>query len=79
MLTFAGSLLAIIWIHAKKNELIYSTFSPSAIQNVILQTTLASIVFSISTLISLVNVQIAYYFWLVMTPTKIIINKKYPY
>src|SRR4029453_11291048 len=66
VLIFAGSLLAIIWLHAKKNELIEATLSPSAIQNVTLQSILTPTVFSISILISLINVQIAYYFWLVI-------------
>jgi TMEM175 potassium channel family protein len=79
VLIFAGSLLAIIWLHAKKNELIEATLSPSAIQNVTLQSILTPTVFSISILISLINVQIAYYFWLVIIPAKIVINKKYPY
>jgi len=72
-------LLAIIWFHAKKNELIDSSLSKSAIQNISLQAILAPVVFSISILISLANVQIAYYFWLIMIPAKIIINRKYLY
>ena len=79
VLIFAGSLLAIIWLHVNKNELIDSTLILSAIQNVILQTILTPIVFSISILISLVNIQIAYYFWLIIIPAKIIINKRYLY
>jgi uncharacterized membrane protein len=79
VLIFAGSLLAIIWFHAKKYELIDSSLSKSAIQNISLQAILAPVVFSISILIALANVQIAYYFWLIMIPSKIIINKKYLY
>jgi uncharacterized membrane protein len=79
VLIFAGSLLAIIWFHAKKDQLIDSSLFKSAIQNVSLQAVLAPAVFSISILISLANVQIAYYFWFIMIPTKIIINRNYLY
>ena len=79
VLILAGSLLAIIWMHAKKYELIDSTLTPTAIQNITMQTILTPVVFAISIVVSLVNVQIAYYFWLIIIPAKIIINKKYLY
>jgi uncharacterized membrane protein len=79
VLIFAGSMLAIIWLHAKKNELIDTTLTATAIQNITLQTILTPIVFAVSILISIINVQTAYYFWLTIIPAKIIINKKYLY
>jgi hypothetical protein len=79
VLIFAGSMLAVIWFHAKKNELIDTTLTASAIQNITLQSILTPIVFAVSILISLINVQTAYHFWLIIIPAKIIINKKYLY
>jgi len=79
VLIFAGSMLAIIWLHAKKNELIDTTLTAIAIQNITLQTILTPIVFAVSILVSIINVQTAYYFWLTIIPAKIIINKKYLY
>ena len=72
-------MLAIIWLHAKKNELIDTTLTAIAIQNITLQTILTPIVFAVSILIAIINVQTAYYFWLTIIPAKIIINKKYLY
>ncbi|MGH9984240.1 MAG: hypothetical protein ACRD8W_09815 [Nitrososphaeraceae archaeon] len=64
VLIFAGSMLAVIWFHAKKNELIENTLTAYAIQNITLQSILTPIVIAGSILISIINVQTAYYFWL---------------
>lgn len=77
ILTLSGSLLTLIWLHARKNGLIDSTLKSTEIHNITLQSALAPCVFAFSILISIVNIQIAYYFWLVMIPVKIIINKRY--
>jgi hypothetical protein len=44
-----------------------------------MQTILTPTVFAVSILVSIINVQTAYYFWLTIIPAKIIINKKYLY
>ncbi|MGC1134494.1 MAG: TMEM175 family protein [Nitrososphaeraceae archaeon] len=79
VLTFSGLLLILIWLHARKNELIDNTLRPSEVQNITLQSLLTPCVFAISILISIVNIQIAYYFWLVIIPAKIMIHRKYQY
>ena len=56
VLIFAGSKLAVIWFHAEKNELIDTTLTSSAIQNITLQSILTPIVFAVSILISLINI-----------------------
>lgn len=79
VITSSGLLLTLIWFHAKKKELIDNTLESTEIQNITLQSILPPSVFAFSILISIVNVQIAYYFWLVIIPAKIIINKQYRY
>ncbi|HEX2067874.1 MAG TPA: TMEM175 family protein [Nitrososphaeraceae archaeon] len=80
ILTITGSLLASIWLHAKKNNLIDKRLSRIQTRNIFLQSLLPPTVFVISILISFVNIQIAYYFWMVIIPGKIILRKiSYPY
>lgn len=79
ILTLSGALLTIIWLHAKKKGLIENTLKSTDIQNLTLQSVLTPSVFALSILISIINVQIAYYFWLVIIPAKIVIHKRYPY
>ena len=78
VLTFGGLTLTLIWLHARKNRLIDNTVSRTEIQNVLLESILLPSVFVISILISIVNLQLAYYFWMVIVPAKIIIRKRYP-
>lgn len=77
VLTLAGSLLTLIWLHATKNRLIDKSLSKTEIQNISLQSILPPAIFAISILISVINLQIAYYFWMVIIPAKIITRKKY--
>jgi uncharacterized membrane protein len=79
VLTAAGLFLALIWFHAKKNKLIDSNLSLGELQDISLETTSIPAIYVISILISFFNIQIAYYFWMVIIPTKIIIHKKYLY
>jgi len=62
VLTFCGLLLTLIWLHARKKGLIDNTLNSTEIQNITLQSVLTPSVFAFSILISIVNVQIAYYF-----------------
>jgi uncharacterized membrane protein len=78
VLTFGGLTLTLIWLHARKSRLIDNTVSHIEIQNVLLESILLPSVFVISILISIVDLQIAYYFWMVIIPAKIIIRKRYP-
>jgi uncharacterized membrane protein len=77
VLTMAGSSPTLIWLHARKNRLIDKTMSHTEIQNVLLETILLPSVFVISIIISIINLQIANYFWLIIIPARIIIRKKY--
>jgi uncharacterized membrane protein len=79
VLTITGLLLALIWLHAKKNNLTDKTLSLIQTRNVSLQLLLPPTVFAISIVISFVNIQIAQYFWMSIILAKIIIHKIYPY
>ena len=75
--TLAGLTLTLIWLHARKHRLIENTVSHTEIQDVVLESILLPSVFVISILISIVDLQIAYYFWIVIIPAKVIIRKRY--
>jgi uncharacterized membrane protein len=77
VLTAAGLSLTLIWLHARKNKLVDKTMSRTEIQHVLLESVLVPSVFVISILVSIIDLQVAYYFWMVIIPAKIIIRKKY--
>src|SRR5919199_618390 len=73
VLALAGSSLTLIWLYARKNRLIDNTMSHIEIQNVLLESVLLPSVFVISILVSIIDIQIANYFWMIIIPAKIII------
>ena len=76
VLTVAGALSTIIWLHATKNKLINQNMTQIEIHCVLLESTLSPAVFLLSILVSLIDLQIAYYFWLVIIPAKIVLRNK---
>ena len=78
VLTMAGALLTIIWMHATKKKLINESLTQRQIHAISLQTLLPTVVFLLSILVSFIDLQIAYYFWIVIIPGKIALRKKYP-
>ena len=76
-LTFAGLLLTMVWLYARKKRLIDNTLSQTEIQNILLESILLPSVYIFSILLSTIDLQTAYYFWIVTVPAKIIIRKKY--
>ena len=76
VLTIAGALLTIIWWHATKNKLINQNMTQIEIHCVLLESTLSPAVFLLSILVSFIDLQIAYYFWLVIIPAKIVLRNK---
>lgn len=77
VLTIAGSLLTISWLHATKNKLIVENLSQIEIHNILLESIIPPVVFLLSILVSFIDLQIAYYFWTVLIPAKIILRKKH--
>jgi len=76
VLTIAGALSTIIWLHATKNKLINQNMTQIEIHCVLLESTLSPAVFLLSILVSFIDLQIAYYFWLVIIPAKIVLRNK---
>jgi uncharacterized membrane protein len=76
VLTIAGALSTIIWLHATKNKLINQNMTRTEIHCVLLESTLSPAVFLLSILVSFIDLQIAYYFWLVIIPAKIVLRNK---
>src|SRR5919199_955311 len=66
VLTIAGALLTITWLHATKNKLIDKNLTPREIHNISLEAIAPTVVFLLSILISFVELQAAYYFWIVI-------------
>jgi len=77
VLTIAGALLTITWLHATKNKLIDENLNQREIHYISLESILSPVVFLLSILVSFIDLQIAYYFWLVIIPAKTILGKKY--
>ena len=76
VLTIAGALSTIIWLHATKNKLINPNMTQIEIHCVLLESTLSPAVFLLSILVSFIDLQIAYYFWLIIIPAKIVLRNK---
>ena len=78
VLAIAGGLLTITWLHAAKNKLIDKDLTQREIHSILLGAIIPAIVYFLSILISFIDLQAAYYFWLMIIPVKIILRKKYP-
>jgi uncharacterized membrane protein len=78
VLTIAGGLLTITWLHATKNKLIEKDLTQREIHSISLGGIVPSVVYFLSILVSFIDLQAAYYFWIVIIPAKIILRKRYP-
>jgi uncharacterized membrane protein len=70
-------LLALIWWYATKNKYLDKNLHPFFIKGVMANLMTIPIVFTISIIISFVNLNIAQYFWLVIVPLTIAIRRRY--
>ena len=70
-------LLALIWWYAIKNKFLDNNLHPLFIKGVMANLMSIPIVFTISILISFVNLDIAHYFWLVIVPINIVLRHRY--
>lgn len=77
VLAVVGALLTIMWLYAIKNKFIDENLTRIEIHGILLQSILSPVVFLLSILVSLIDLTIAYYFWLVLIPTREILRKKY--
>ena len=73
-----SSVLATIWWHATRNKrLVDKNLHPFFIKGVLVNLMSIPIVFTISIIISFVNLDIAQYFWLIIAPLNITIKRRY--
>jgi uncharacterized membrane protein len=80
IITITGLLLAVIWLHASKDRLLVDkNMSPIHIRAVSLQVIIPPLIFATSIAISFVDIQIAQYFWILIVPAKMIIQRTYRY
>jgi uncharacterized membrane protein len=78
VLAMAGALLTITWLHTTKNKLIDKDLTRIEIHTISLEAIVPTVVYFLSILVSFSDLQIAYYFWILIMPAKIILRKKYP-
>ena len=78
MVILTSSLLAMIWWHATKDKLLIDkNLHQFYIKSVMINLISIPLVFTVSIIISFVNLDIAEYFWLVIAPLNIAIKQKY--
>jgi uncharacterized membrane protein len=77
VLTIAGALLTMTWLHAIKNKLIVEDLTKSEIRLISIDSILSPAVFMLSILVSFIDLRTAYYFWIVLIPAKAILRRKY--
>ena len=78
VLATAGGLLTITWLHAAKNNLIDKDLTQRDIHSISLVVIVPTVVYFLSILVSFIDLQTAYYFWILIIPAKVILGKKYP-
>jgi uncharacterized membrane protein len=79
VLTAAGASLTLIWLHAMKGRLLDKTMNQTDIQSIFLESIVLPSVFVISIFVSIVDLEIAYYFWMIIIPAKVVLRWKYPH
>jgi uncharacterized membrane protein len=79
VLAITGTLLSLIWIHAKVTNHIDKELNETNIMNITLESIVPPIIFMLSIPVFFINANIAHYFWLLIIPSKVIIRKRYPY
>ena len=79
VLTAAGASLTLIWLHAMKSRLLDKTMNQTDIRSILLESIVLPSVFVISIFVSIVDLEIAYYFWMVIIPAKVVLRRKYPH
>ena len=78
MVILTSSLLAMIWWHATKDKLLIDkNLHQFYIKGVMINLISIPLVFTVSIIISFINLDIAEYFWLVIAPLNIAIKQKY--
>ena len=75
-----GSLLAVIWLHASKDHLLIDkNMSKLHMKLISVQTIIPPLIYASSIIISFVDIRIAIYYWILIVPARIIIQRRYRY
>jgi uncharacterized membrane protein len=77
VITFGGFLQTIVWAYATKNKLIDESLTHDEIHYMLLETIDSPVIFLLSILVSFIDIQFAYYFWILIIPADIIVHKRY--
>ena len=77
VLAIGGFLQTIIWAYATKNKLIDESLTHDEIHYILLATIVSPAIFLLSILISFIDIQFAYYFWILIIPAEIALHKRY--
>jgi uncharacterized membrane protein len=78
ILVLTGCMLPIIWITAVKTKSVLGGTSSSLNKFILLQSSTPPFIFLVSIGISFISLDVAQYFWLIIIPSRIIVNKKLP-
>jgi uncharacterized membrane protein len=76
-LAISGFLQTIVWANATKNKLIDESLTHDEIRYTLLQTIDSPTIFLLSILVSFIDIQSAYYFWLLIIPAEMIVHRRY--
>ena len=77
VLTIGGFLQTMVWGYATKNKLIDESLTHDEIHYILLGTIVSPAIFLLSILVSFVDIQFAYYFWILIIPADLIVRKRY--
>jgi uncharacterized membrane protein len=77
VLAIGGFLQTIIWAYATKNKLIDDSPTHDEIHYMLLGSIVSPAIFLLSILISFIDIQFAYYFWILIIPTEVTLHKRY--
>ena len=77
VLTIGGFLQTMVWGYATKNKLIDESLTHDEIHYILLGTIVSTAIFLLSILVSFVDIQFAYYFWILIIPADLIVRKRY--
>jgi uncharacterized membrane protein len=78
-LIVTGTQLCLIWINAVRLHHVDETLNAALIKNILMETLVPPIIFTLAIGVFFINPGLAHYFWILILPAKIIIRKTFPY
>ena len=77
ILTITGSILAIIWLHASKQDLLDKSVSKLQAKLMLYDLLIPTGIFMISIGVSFIDIKVAQYFWILIFVVKIVARKRF--